>query len=80
MREVNEFVINFIGWMIVCVIVGTIHLELFKYNDGILYWVSKIMFFSGSYRWPSSMHYKSVRKGDKNEKSEAMGYYPNQRS
>ena len=37
MREVNEFVINFIGWMIVCIIVGTIHLELFKYNDGILY-------------------------------------------
>lgn len=44
MREVNEFVINFIGWMIVCIIIGTIHLELFKYDDGILYWVSKILF------------------------------------
>ena len=33
MREVNEFVINFIGWMIVCIIIGVIHLELFKYND-----------------------------------------------
>lgn len=49
MREVNEFVINFIGWMIVCIIIGAIiigaiHLELFKYNDGILYWVSKILF------------------------------------
>lgn len=44
MKEVNEFIINFIGWMIICIIIGTIHLELFKYNDGILYWVSKILF------------------------------------
>ena len=44
MREVNEFVINFIGWMIVCIIIGNIYLELFKYNDGILYQVSKILF------------------------------------
>ena len=33
MREVNEFIINFIGWMIACVIIGTIHLELFKDNS-----------------------------------------------
>ena len=26
MREVNEFVINFIGWMIICIIIGAIHL------------------------------------------------------
>ena len=44
MKEVNEFIINFIGWMIAGVVTGAIHLELFKYDDGILYWVSKIMF------------------------------------
>lgn len=44
MNEVNEFIINFIGWMIAGVITGVIHLELFKYDDGILYWVSKILF------------------------------------
>ena len=44
MKEVNEFIINFIGWMIAGIITGAIHLKLFKYNDGILYWISKILF------------------------------------
>ena len=44
MKEVNEFIINFIGWMIAGIVTGAIHLELFKYDDGILYWVSKILF------------------------------------
>ena len=44
MKEVNEFIINFVGWMIAGVITGAIRLELFKYDDGILYWVSKILF------------------------------------
>ena len=44
MKEVNEFIINFIGWMIACIIIGTIHLELFNHDDGVLYWVSKILF------------------------------------
>ncbi len=45
MKEVNEFVINFIGWMIVSIIVGTIHLELVKTSSDVLYWISKILFF-----------------------------------
>ena len=44
MKEVNEFIINFIGWMIVFIIIGTIHLELFKYDDGILYGFLKSCF------------------------------------
>ena len=45
MREVNEFVINFIGWMIVSIIIGTIHLELAKTSSDVFYWISKILFF-----------------------------------
>ena len=44
MREVNEFIINFIGWMITVAITGTIHLELIKTNNEIIYWISKILF------------------------------------
>lgn len=45
MREVNEFVINFIGWMIAVAITGTIHLELIRSRSDAFYWVSKILFF-----------------------------------
>ena len=44
MKEVNEFVINFIGWMIVVAITGTIHLELVRSRSDVLYWISKILF------------------------------------
>ena len=44
MKEVNEFVINFIGWMIAVAITGTIHLELVKTSSDVLYWISKILF------------------------------------
>lgn len=44
MKEVNEFIINFIGWMIVSVITGTIHLELGIHSSDAFYWISKILF------------------------------------
>ena len=45
MKEVNEFVINFITWMIVSIIIGTIYLELAKTSSEVFYWISKILFF-----------------------------------
>ena len=44
MKEVNEFVMNFIGWMIISIITGTIHLELAKDCSDAFYWISKILF------------------------------------
>ena len=44
MKEVNEFVINFIIWMIVSIIIGSIHLELAKTSSDVFYWISKILF------------------------------------
>lgn len=44
MKEVNEFVLNFIGWMIVSIITGAIHLELGTHSTDAFYWISKILF------------------------------------
>lgn len=80
MKEVNEFIINFIGWMIVCIIIGTIHLELFKYNDGILYWISKTLFLVVLVGGPVLCLINLQREENKNEKSKVVEYHSTQRS
>lgn len=46
MEELNMFVINFIGWMIAVIIIGSIYLELLRCDRTpvVVLWIFKIMF------------------------------------
>lgn len=44
MESVNNFVINFIFWMIAGIITGFVHLELLNNSSDIPYWISRILF------------------------------------